>query len=218
MEDDIQNLRQQHLDNYKKAILETINNNTKVLVDDIASLIRKPPLDSMDSLRSKFLELAKKNTLVLNTENLDNLLEEFRNDVINCCESIQTIRIDKLSHTLFHFSLEKDNDVYQLFKKDFISINKEIRGIIKNQLMKSYENILLKKLSLLLGDSVSSEISDKIEKDLTKFFKSNYQKQLLESFDIKVMVKDTTLMNSIKEQAERYLFTLNNSRLLNNFE
>ena len=29
------------------------------------------------------------------------------------------------------------------------------------------------------------------------------------------MVKDTTLINIIREQGERYLFTLNNSRILN---
>ena len=38
-------------------------------------------------------------------------------------------------------------------------------------------------------------------------------KQLLENIDIKILVKDTTLINSSKEQAERYLFTINNSRL-----
>ena len=40
----------------------------------------------------------------------------------------------------------------------------------------------------------------------------------MDSFDIKFLVKDTTLMNSVKEQGDRYLFTLKNSRLLNDFD
>ena len=41
---------------------------------------------------------------------------------------------------------------------------------------------------------------------------------MLENIDIKILVKDTTLINGAKEQAERYLFTLNNSRLLNDLD
>ena len=36
--------------------------------------------------------------------------------------------------------------------------------------------------------------------------KKKYFKQLLESIELKVLVKDTTLFNGIKEQSERYLF------------
>ena len=36
-----------------------------------------------------------------------------------------------------------------------------------------------------------------------------------ENIDIKILVKDTTLINGVKEQSERYLFTLENSRLFN---
>ena len=40
----------------------------------------------------------------------------------------------------------------------------------------------------------------------------------MESVDIKILVKDTTLMNGTKEQGERYLFTLDHSRLLNEID
>ena len=53
---------------------------------------------------------------------------------------------------------------------------------------------------------------------MSKFLNSNYKKNLLENLDMKLMVKDTTLINTIKEQSERYLFTLNNSHLLNDFK
>ena len=37
--------------------------------------------------------------------------------------------------------------------------------------------------------------------------------QLLENIDFKILVKDTILINSFKEQSDRYLFTLENSRI-----
>ena len=61
MQDNIEQLKIQHFNTYKSAIIETIKNNTHVLTnDDLMSLLKKPPLDSMDSIKSKFLSLAKK--------------------------------------------------------------------------------------------------------------------------------------------------------------
>ena len=57
------------------------------------------------------------------------------------------------------------------------------------------------------------DIKKKIVTEVTKFVNGSYQKQLLENVDFKVLVKDTILMNGTKEQNERYLFTLNNSRI-----
>ena len=51
--------------------------------------------------------------------------------------------------------------------------------------------------------------------DISKFNKEIYQKQLISNIDNKILVKDTTLINATREQTERYLFTINNSRLLN---
>lgn len=53
-------LRMQHFNSYKLAIIENIKNNTDVLIDDITLLLKKPPLDSMDIICTKFLDLAKK--------------------------------------------------------------------------------------------------------------------------------------------------------------
>ena len=64
----LEEFKKQHLENYRQAIMEIIRNNTDVLVnEDIMSLLRKPPLDSMDLIKSKYLDLAKKNKVVLDT-------------------------------------------------------------------------------------------------------------------------------------------------------
>ena len=42
-------------------MLEIVNNNTNSLIDnDIIFFDKKPPLDSMDQIKTKFLALAKK--------------------------------------------------------------------------------------------------------------------------------------------------------------
>ena len=71
---------------------------------------------------------------------------------------------------------------------------------------------------MIFLDNIEESTKSKVIEDITKYIKGNYQKQLLENFDIKIMVKDTTLMNGTKEQGERYLFALNNSRLLNEID
>ena len=45
MKDTLDEFKKQHVENYKKAVIELIKNNTKVLFDDdINSIIKKPPL------------------------------------------------------------------------------------------------------------------------------------------------------------------------------
>ena len=57
------------------------------------SLTRKPPLDSMDLIKSKFLDLAKKNKIILNIEQLDIILDAYRIKNEKCFEKIKEIRI-----------------------------------------------------------------------------------------------------------------------------
>ncbi|MCI8568670.1 MAG: hypothetical protein HFJ11_01655 [Bacilli bacterium] len=217
MEDEtIKKLKEQHIENYKNAILENIKNNTNVLVDeDIMSLTRKPPLDSMDLIKSKFLDLAKKNKIILNIEQLDIILDAYRIKNEKCFDKIKEIRIDELSNKVKSLEILKDSEVIKINKKDFISVNKEIKKLIKNQLKESFENEVLKKMENIFINDTNEDIRSKIVSEVSKYVKGSYQKQLLDNIDFKILVKDTTLINGTKEQSERYLFTLNNSRLLN---
>ena len=214
MVDTLEEFKKQHLDNYKKAILELVNNNTDVLVDeDIMSLIRKPPLDSMDLIKSKFLDLAKKNKIVLETVKLDDLLEEYRNIIIKVCGSIKKERVSILSKVVSNTSLEKETDVIKFNKKDFNDINKSIKKILKDTILESIEKTFIKKGFFVFSSDIDDAIKKKICDEVIKFVKGTYQKQLLENVDIKLLVKDTTLINSVKEHGERHLFTLANSRI-----
>lgn len=219
MDISLEKIKKQHEDSYKNALLETIENNTNVLVDeDIKSLLKAPPLDSMDSIKNKFLSLAKKNKVVLNLDDLSKITNSYRKYTLKCCSEIKKIRYNSLSEKINGFSFDKSNDVIKINKKDFIDINKQIKKVVKNQLDIAYQTNIEKKVNKVFTGNIDKIIIDNYLIDLSKYLNGKYQKQLMESFDIKVLVKDTTLINSVKEQAERYLFTLHNSRLLNDIK
>ncbi|MBQ9018790.1 MAG: hypothetical protein IJ097_00575 [Bacilli bacterium] len=210
----IEKLKKQHIENYKNSIMETIKNNTKVLVnEDIKLLIAKPPLDSMDSVKSKFLSLAKKNKIILNTEELSKILDNYRKDLSKCLFVIEEERTKYLISIINKFKF--GTAVFVFYKKDFISVNKKIKAIIKEQLEESCNNMIFKGINKVFDNNVSDDIKELFKKDISKYLNSNYKKQILDSFDIKVLVKDTILINAVKEAADRYIFTLENSKILN---
>ena len=214
MKDSVQDFKQQHFQSYQTAVYDTIENNTMVLVEDFLSLMKKPPLDSMDTLKVRLLDLAKKYQIVFNTESLDHRLEEYRKDLSSCCDQIVLLRKEKLNHLFSKYSME-DNDYFQFYKKDFLSINKEIKKMMKNQLVSSFEKTLVLDFSTLFDSGIPEDIQEKFTNELIKYYKGPYLRNFLDNCEIKNLVKDTTLMNSVKEHGERYLFTLNHSRLLN---
>lgn len=148
-------------------------------------------------------------------DSLKKILDDYRNSVIKCCSKIKKVRIDSLKEVVNGSTLKKEQDVIKINKKDFVVINKEIRKILKDQLNKSFDDYILRKIDSIFKTDVDIKQKDKFVLEISKYMQVSYQKQFFENIDIKIMVKDTTLMNSVKEQAERYLFTLNNSRLLN---
>lgn len=218
MNDALEQLRRQHIDNYKNAIIDIINNNTNVLVEeDIMSLLRKPPLDSMDLIKTKFLDLAKKNKIILNTDELSNMIDNYRSNLMNEVLNIKDIRVKELTKEFKKIKYE-NNEVFKLNKKDFTKVDKDIKKLLKDQLGNSCNTFILKNLDNIYSEDVDSNIRNSINTNISKYINGSYQRQLLENFDIKVLVKDTTLINSIKEQNERYLFTINNSRILNDLD
>lgn len=211
MDNQIEQFKQQHFNTYKSAIIETIKNNTNVLTDeDITSLLKKPPLDSMDLIKSKFLSLAKKNKIVLNTEGLSSLLDEYRECLLKCTKKIKKTRNDYLISVIDSFN--DAESIIKLMKKDFNSVNKNIRKIFKDTLDEGSKKFL-KKVDQVFVEDIDSTIKEKIIKDIDKFINGAYERQMIENVDIKILIKDTTLINLVKEQTERYLFTISNSRL-----
>lgn len=215
---ELEKLMQQHVENYKKAVLEIVNNNTNSLIDnDIIFLIKKPPLDSMDQIKTKFLALAKKEKIILDTNNLDKMICNFRKDVIHKLETIKKIRIDEITAIINSININEENQVIKITKKELSSINKIIKKNVKQIIDESVQKNILDNICNIFMNDVGNDKEQKISKEIFKFLDKRgiYQKQLLENIDFKILVKDTTLINGLKEQAERYVFTKNNSRLFN---
>ena len=210
---ELEKLMQQHVENYKKAVLEIVNNNTNSLIDnDIIFLIKKPPLDSMDQIKTKFLALAKKEKIIL-----DKMICNFRKDVIHKLETIKKIRIDEITAIINSININEENQVIKITKKELSSINKIIKKNVKQIIDESVQKNILDNICNIFTNDVDNDKKQKISKEIFKFLDKRgiYQKQLLENIDFKILVKDTTLINGLKEQAERYVFTKNNSRLFN---
>lgn len=212
MKDTLDEFKKQHVDNYKKAVIELIKNNTRVLFDeDINSLIKKPPLDSMDIIKSTFLDLAKKNGIVLNTNNLTAIIDDYREELTKFNENLKQERTAYLVEIVSKYNLVNDLDVIKFNKKDFIEINK----LLKKKTKVEYASIINKKIVNNVNSIFTNDVSDDIRKrfvsESEKFLLGKYHKQLLENIDFKVLVKDTTLINLVKEQGERYIFTKKNS-------
>ena len=205
MNDELEEIKKQHAANYKKAVLESIKNNTNVLVnEDIMSLFKKPPLDSMDVIKCKFLDIAKKYKIVLDIEYLSRIIDDYRNDVIKFFDKIINYRIEYLTSVVNDEYSEDSNVIIKINKKDFVDINKYNKKIIKNSVLESVENMIVNNVNLIFTKSVDEVSKNKFTLELEKFLKKGYLKQIIENVDFKVLVKDTILINSIKEQGERY--------------
>ena len=208
--------KKQHIETYKNAVRENILNNTSVLVDeDIMSLLKKPPLDSMDFIKCKFLDLAKKNKIVLNTEELSKILDNYRKYLLKSLPDIKKLRVDSLTEIIGKVDFSKDSDVIKIKRGDFNNINKDIKKSINTYLSDGLDKQILKNIKNVFKDDLEEVAKNKISTDITKYIKGAYHKQLIENLDMKILVKDTTLINTVKETTDRYLFTLSNSRLLN---
>ena len=216
MNETVEKLKEMHFNNYKNALIENVKNNTNVLVnEDIMSLLKKPPLDSMDLIKNKFLDLAKKNKIILNTKNLDDMMEKYRNNLVESCSQLKDIRINLLNEKINSFEINSDIEIFKLTKKDFVNINKQIKKILKSTIKMYVEKNIFDGVDCLFSDNIDLLVKKKIIDEASKFINGLYQKQLLENVDFKILVKDTILINGIKEQGEHYLFTLNNSRIFN---
>lgn len=215
-EETVEEFRKKHFENYQNAVMETLKNNTTVLFeDDIYSLLQKPPLDSMDIIKCKFLDLAKRHKIIIRSDVLDQVLEDYRFSIISYLPSWKKIRIDELSKIITSFAPKKESDVIKFNKKDFTPLNRKLKKKMKEDIAKVVDRKIVKCVNQLFTPDVDENIKNDISSEMVKFVQTNYIKQLLESIDFKIIVKDTTLINGVREQGERFLFTKMNSYLLN---
>lgn len=211
----VEQYKKQHLETYKNASIEIIKNNTKSLVEnDILPLVKKPPLDSMDIIKSKLISLAKKEKIVLDTKGLEELIESYRIYLLGLFNHLIDIRVQHLVKKVEDFEPKRENEVIKIQKKDLEVVNKKIKAQVKEDTLEAINKKLLSNLSSIYTKT-DNDKQDEINKLFEKFMRTTYLKQLNESIAIKILVKDRTLLSGIAEQGERYLFTKNNSHIFN---
>ena len=212
--DTLEKFRQQHLSNYKNAVIDLVKNNTDALIDnDIISLIKSPPLDSMDVIKSKLLSLAKKEKVILDSSKMNFILNNFRDLVITDFQGLKKIRNNYLVKKIKEFEPVRETEIIKIMKKDLDSINKEIKKTVKMSLNNNINNKLLIEIADIYDDQIDEKVKESIMKLFSKYMKTTYIKQLNENISIKILVKDRTLLSLVAEQGERYLFTKANSHI-----
>ena len=211
---DVLELQKQHYNNYVEVVKETVKANTlSLLENDINPLFKTPPLDSMDQIKSKFLLVAKKEKIVLETDNLNKLLTNFRKNIEISLNKIVDVRNKDIIDSFK--DLIKEEKILKITKTQMNNSSKKVKKIIKDELDSCVNKYIIDKINVVFSKEEKNEA--KVVSELKKFLgnKGIYQKQLLESIDFKILVKDTILINGVKEQTDRYNFTLNNSRIFN---
>lgn len=201
-----------HLDNYKNASIEIIRINTERLVDeDITSLIKEPPLISMDGIKNKILTLSKDSNMIVKTEKLNELLSQYREELLNKIEDIKDIRNEPYINEIMNFTPTRDTEIIDLDNVNQEKVNRKICRKIREYTKDSLTKNIVANFSKLYKSTSEEEKINEIELKFKKYLKTTYLKQLKENVQIKIMVKDRTLINMVAEQGERYLFTKENS-------
>lgn len=210
----INNYVKQHLTNYINAIIEIIKNNTNVLFDgDISSLVKEPPLSSMDTIKIKLINLSKKEDIILQTEKMEKLILKYRKNLLIKINLIKELRNNPLIEKVEKFDPQREMELITLSNSEMSQISKVVTKELKKKIKESIEEDIVKNIKQIFKSDEEKDKVEGITKAFSKFLKTTYLKQLMDSISIKLMVKDKTLINGVNEQGERYLFTKANSHI-----
>ena len=204
-----EDILKQHKQILMTAGLELATNNTNSLIeDDIINGVIEVPLEAMDTVKQRVLNIAKNNSLVLDSDKFNEVLISYKDDLKKEFRNIFKRRIDIIKDNYSNMNDDKPLELVKNLKKELVKFNKEAKKEEKQVLMKLVKNNLVNNLDLIVKNDNAI-----FKKDATKFLQTTYVKQILETVDMKILVKDTILLNSLKEQIERFVFTMENSHL-----
>ena len=204
-----EDILKQHKQILMTAGLELATNNTNSLIeDDIINGVIEVPLEAMDTVKQRVLNIAKNNSLVLNSDKFNEVLISYKEELKKEFRNIFKKRIKLIEDNYSKFDDDKPLDLVKNLKKELVKFNKEAKKEEKQILTSLVKEKIISNLDLIVKDDNTT-----FKKDATKFLQTTYIKQILETVDMKILVKDTILLNSLKEQIERFIFTMENSHL-----
>ena len=204
-----EDILKQHKQILMTAGLELATNNTNSLIeDDIINGVIEVPLEAMDTVKQRVLNIAKHNNLILNSDKFNEVLISYKEELKKKFRNIFKKRIKLIEDNYSKFDDDKPMDLVKNLKKELVKFNKEAKKEEKQVLTSLVKEKIISNLDLIVKDDNTT-----FKKDATKFLQTTYVKQILETVDMKILVKDTILLNSLKEQIERFIFTMENSHL-----
>lgn len=204
-----EDILKQHKQILMTAGLELATNNTNSLIeDDIINGVIEVPLEAMDTVKQRILNIAKHNNLILNSDKFNEVLISYKEELKKEFRNIFKKRIKLIEDNYSKFDDDKPMDLVKNLKKELVKFNKEAKKEEKQVLTSLVKEKIISNLDLIVKDDNTT-----FKKDATKFLQTTYVKQILETVDMKILVKDTILLNSLKEQIERFVFTMENSHL-----
>ena len=204
-----EDILKQHKQILMTAGLELATNNTNSLIeDDIINGVIEVPLEAMDTVKQRVLNIAKNNSLVLDSDKFNEVLISYKEELKKEFRNIFKKRIKLIEDNYSKFDDDKPMDLVKNLKKELVKFNKEAKKEEKQVLTSLVKEKIISNLDLIVKDDNTT-----FKKDATKFLQTTYVKQIIETIDMKILVKDTILLNSLKEQVERFVFTKENSHL-----
>ena len=204
-----EDILKEHKKIFISASCELINNNTSSLIDDdIIMGIINPPLETMDIIKSRLLTIAKDNNLVLKADVLNDILATYKKSLAKEFRKIGEKRQKFISKYVEDIDVDKPLGVLKKLKKELDKFDKEIKKESKEVIKRLVNEEIIANVDKINEDNMS-----KYKKEVLDFLQITYVKQFLELLEMKIIVKDTILLNSLKEHIERFIFTTENSHL-----
>lgn len=204
-----EDILKQHKQILMIAGVELATNNTISLIeDDIINGVIEVPLEAMDTVKQRVLNIAKHNNLILNSDKFNEVLISYKEELKKEFRNIFKKRIKLIEDNYSKINDDKPMELVKNLKKELVKFNKEAKKEEKQIITSLVKEKIISNLDLIVKDDNTT-----FKKDATKFLQTTYVKQILETVDMKILVKDTILLNSLKEQIERFVFTMENSHL-----
>ncbi len=204
-----EDILKQHKQILMTAGLELATNNTNSLIeDDIINGVIEVPLEAMDTVKQRVLNIAKNNSLVLDSDKFNEVLTSYKDELKKEFRNIFKKRIKLIEDNYSKINDDKPMELIKNLKKELVKFNKETKKEEKQVLTSLVKEKIISNLDLIVKEDNTT-----FKKDATKFLQTTYVKQIIETVDMKILVKDTILLNSLKEQIERFVFTMENSHL-----
>ena len=204
-----EDILKQHKQILMTAGLELATNNTNSLIeDDIINGVIEVPLEAMDTVKQRVLNIAKNNSLVLDSDKFNEVLTSYKDELKKEFRNIFKKRIKLIEDNYSKINDDKPMELVKNLKKELVKFNKEAKKEEKQVLTSLVKEKIISNLDLIVKEDNTT-----FKKDATKFLQTTYVKQIIETIDMKILVKDTILLNSLKEQIERFVFTMENSHL-----